>query len=776
MLPQSQIQRTLNDAGGRERIVEILAREEFDSRSALGRRVCEEFGFADNRGEWQLGGCLKALSAVAAASEDIVLPPRHGAPIRSTPIRLDGGVAPAVAVPARLEAVRDLSVLAVDGRDHRRVWNTLIADEHPHGMATFAGCQLRYLVGSAHGWLGAVGFSASALRLAARDRWIGWSAQQRDAALGRVVCMSRFLIRPAVHCANLASHVLGRALRRLPRDFEARYGYRPWLVETFVDPSQDGTSLRAANFVRVGRTAGRGRQDRAHRRAKALKSVYMYALHSHWRRRLGVAGVDPAPCLHPGEGLGADTWAHNEFGGAALGDKRLTARLVRSAALLAEYPGRKINANANSDAAAVDGFYRFIEHPADSQVTVQSILAPHRERTVRRMRGARTVLCLQDGSDLNFATRPGCEGLEVIGRNQTGAKTLGLHLHATLAVNANGLPLGVVRCGFDAATEGAKAARKGQATKMRRWLHGYRDIAELTRDLGAKTQVICVCDREGDFFELFDAQRRAARVELLVRAKHDRCLNRKGKKLFTTMAAGDPAGRIEVEVRGLTARPKSSRKKARPARTKRLAQCELRFCALTLPATVEDAEPVAMSGVHIVETHPPQGEDPVQWRLLTTLAVNDAQSAAEVVGHYLQRWRIEDFFRVLKSGCRVEFLAFRTAERLQRAIAINAVIAWRIMVMTLLGRQVPDCDGQLMFTDHELAFLRDYAAQYRLAGPDNLGAAVELVAHLGGYRNRKHDPEPGNQIMWHGYDMLSKATLGHRIAIEAGKSYGLVKP
>ena len=129
MLPPSQIQRTLNDPGARERIVEILAREEFTSRSALGRRVCEEFGFADNRGRWQLAGCLKALSVLAAASDDMVLPARQGVPIRSTPIRLDGAVAPAVDVPARVEAVRALSVVLVAGREHRRIWNTLIAEK-----------------------------------------------------------------------------------------------------------------------------------------------------------------------------------------------------------------------------------------------------------------------------------------------------------------------------------------------------------------------------------------------------------------------------------------------------------------------------------------------------------------------------------------------------------------------------------------------------------------------------------------------------------------------
>ena len=95
------------------------------------------------------------------------------------------------------------------------------------------------------------------------------------------------------------------------------------------------------------------------------------------------------------------------------------------------------------------------------------------------------------------------------------------------------------------------------------------------------------------------------------------------------------------------------------------------------------------------------------------------------------------------------------------------------MLMTLLGRQVPECGANLMFTDHELNFLHDYAVQYGLSAPANLGDTVRLVAHLGGYRDRKHDPDPGNQIMWHGYDTLSKATLGHRIGFEGGKRHAL---
>ena len=174
-----------------------------------------------------------------------------------------------------------------------------------------------------------------------------------------------------------------------------------------------------------------------------------------------------------------------------------------------------------------------------------------------------------------------------------------------------------------------------------------------------------------------------------------------------------------------------------------------------------------------VETIPPAEEKPVQWFLLTSIDIDNVGTAADIVGHYLQRLRIEDFFRGVKSGCKTEFLLFRTADRLQRAIPINAVIAWRIMVIALLGRQVPECEAELMFTDHELAFLREYAAQAGLALPDNLGKSVQLVAHLGGDRGRKQDPEPEIQIMWQGYRTVTTATIGHRIGAEAGQQRGL---
>ena len=721
MRRQSQILQTLRAPEPRARLEHIVAQGAFASRAALGREVCAQFGFVDARGTAQLAGCLKALAMLETARQIALPPPRpHGH--RPSPRCLEAPVPAPVEVPAQVHDVEGLRLVVVEDEELRRVWNTLLAVEHPHGTTTFVGCQVRYLIGSAHGWLGAAGLSASALHLRARDAWMGWSDAQRKTHLHRVVCLSRFLIRPAVRCRHLASHVLGRVLRRVGADFEARYHYRPWLVETFVEPEHEGTSFKAANFVCVGHSAGRGRCDRDHARARTVKSVYMYELEAHWRRHLGVARVEGAPSLAPGEGLDSAQWAANEFAGAPLADERLSARLVKSAGLLASCPGQALTTH---DRAAVKGYYRLIDHPADSAVTPANIVAAHRARTVQRMREHDTVLCIQDGTDLSFATRPGCEGLSIIGRNQTSAETLGLHLHLTLAVSDAGLPLGVLRCGFDtpAGGEGESKAGKDGAkdNKMRRWLEGLRDVAEAASQLATHTRVISVMDREADFFELFHEQRRVGGgVEVLVRAKHDRRLGEGAPKLFATLRNASADGQVAIEIDRQSERRKSSRKQARPARSARVVRAEVHYRALTVPAPIAGAEPVALWAVHVRESVAPEGEKPLEWFLLTSVRVDGVETAVELIGYYLRRWRVEDFFRVLKSACRAEHLGFHRAERLQRAITIQAVIAWRVMLMTLHAREVPHCDAQLMFTDMELRFLAAYATDAALPAPCDL--------------------------------------------------------
>jgi hypothetical protein len=155
--------------------------------------------------------------------------------------------------------------------------------------------------------------------------------------------------------------------------------------------------------------------------------------------------------------------------------------------------------------------------------------------------------------------------------------------------------------------------------------------------------------------------------------------------------------------------------------------------------------------IHALEEHPPPNTTAVEWFLLTTIDIPSPEAAEQCLRWYCLRWRIEDWHRVLKSGCRIEDLAHETAERLRRAIAINLVIAWRIMLMTLLGRETPELPAEVLFSDIELRTLKAYAKKRGLTPPVLLGEAVRLVAKIGGYLGRNNDPPPGHQLLWQGY-------------------------
>ena len=464
------------------RVSELLGEHCYESRNAMARRVCEAFGFVDARGRLRQAGCLKALRTLDAEKKIELPAGQKNAPM-AKPRVLEAPIPKASEVPDAAGEVQDLRIILVRSRPDRAIWNTLTA---PRGAAIFAGAQVKYLIHSAHGYLGAVGFSAAALYLRVRDRWIFWDHTQRQAQLHRVTNLSRFLIRPEVQCRNLASFVLGRALRRLPGDFRARYGYAPYLVETFVGPDRAGTCFKAANFRYLGETTGRGRHAPTNACTRSKKKILVCELDPHWRSKLGVPPVALRPRLEPGNGLSADRWGHQEFAGAELGDRRRTARLVRIVDLLATLMGRPAPASPRRDGKGLAAYYRFIEKAHEFGITPAKVLAPHREKTTERMRTQDTVLCIQDGTDISYSTRPECGGLETIGRNQTSCEAKGVHLHATLAINDEGLPLGVLRCAY--------RKKEGQ-TKTHQWVDGLLDIDEAARTLPRKTRVFSVAKR-----------------------------------------------------------------------------------------------------------------------------------------------------------------------------------------------------------------------------------------------------------------------------------------
>jgi hypothetical protein len=740
---QNLIKQTLSQPASIEYVKELLESKQIPSRSKLSGKVSEHFDFVDARGHLQKSSCVIALCELAAAGY-FILPAladrKSSKGKKHTLRRLSRPVPEPVDVPAKAGDVEGLKLVIVETDEQKRTWNELMIREHPRGSSLFVGRQLKYLIDSDYGWLGGIGFAASALHLAEREKWIGWDNAQRKDYLHRVIGMSRYLIRKSVNCQNLASMVLGMVMKVLPDDFENRYNFRPWLVESFVDTSHfDGACYKASNWRLLGKSCGRGRQDLKKEASLSRKDIYIYPLIDDFRKRMGLDTMAGMSALGSLDGVDSDNWAENEFGSAPLGDKRLSERLVGIATAKAKAPDASINKVFKGQSRNSKAYYRMIEKPdtSDSAITMENILAPHRKQTIRRMQGQRTVLCIQDTSTLNYTHLEDCEGLdEITGGNQTGVIPKGLFLHSTFVTDPNGLPLGILKSRTISPVKKSKADKRLprdipiEEKKTFTWLEHHRDMVEAAANM-PNTRLIDICDREGDFFELFDEQRRNPRVELLVRASHDRRIDPK-RKLFREVRTLPVQNVIGLYVPRKSASPKKRRQKASPARKERNTELEIRYMPFKIKSPeyglLADKEPIDLWIVHAVEKNPPEGNKAIEWFLLTTIKINNTSDAEESLRWYSKRWQIEEWHRVIKSGCRIEKLANKTAERLRRAIAINLVIAWRIMLMKQMSRKSPELPAKVLFSDTEILTLTAYAKKEGYPAPETVGTAVFIVA------------------------------------------------
>ena len=447
---------------------------------------------------------------------------------------------------------------------------------------------------------------------------------------------------------------------------------------------------------------------------ETVKDIYIHVIEEGFRSKMGLPRGSGQGPLSIEETLDVEDWAEREFGGAPFGDERLSRRLVVCGGAKSEKPTQRFTGVFRGDKAAVKAAYRFIEQPDESAVTMENILLPHRNETVRRMKAQETVLCVQDGTDLNYTNLAQCEGLGVLGTNQTGAESRGLKLHTTMAVTTEGVPLGVLKAQCWA-PEPKEDPRPSYAIPIEDketycWMVGLRDCMDVALDM-SRTKVVCVMDREADIFELLHEQRENPCVELLIRAKHNRCTTEE-TKLFDGVKETRGRSRVRVHLNRQSARPKKSRQKAKPKRDARDAELTVRYKRMEIrPARYnKDKAPIPIWLIHAVEEKPPKGVEPVEWFLLTTLQIKRPEDAEKYIGWYCLRWRIEDWHRVLKKGgCQTEDLAYSSAIHLQRGIAINIVIAWRIMLMTHMGRETPELPAEVLFSDVEIEVLQAYA-------------------------------------------------------------------
>jgi hypothetical protein len=268
----------------------LIASRPAKTRAQLSRDACDVLGWHKPDGQRKDMSCRVAMLRMESDGLLLLPPPLKGNGNGHRRPRLTAASDPQETLTTPVGCLGELEFCCVETRKDSSLWNELIERHHYLGYHPLPGAQIRYLISSGPHLLAAVGFSASAWKVAPRDQFIGWTPEQRRDHLQRVVNNSRFLIMPWIQSRNLASHLLARLARRLPQDWERRYGYSPVLLETFVEHDRfRGTCYRAANWIHVGKTQGRGKLDRYNRFAVPIKDIFLFPLCRAFRQRLGVS-------------------------------------------------------------------------------------------------------------------------------------------------------------------------------------------------------------------------------------------------------------------------------------------------------------------------------------------------------------------------------------------------------------------------------------------------------------------------------------------------------
>ncbi len=465
-------------------------------------------------------------------------------------------------------------------------------------------------------------------------------------------------------------------------------------------------------------------------------------------------------------------WAEETVGKVELGDKRLNERLVALVEAFAERPASSIP-EACQDWAATRAAYQFFDN---EKVEAEMIIASAAQATISRCQGQRVVLAVQDSSSLDYTRQTKIEGLGPL----ENAYYRGLFLHSTLAVSTQGVPLGLLSqevWARDPEDIGKRHRRKGlpvEAKESAKWLRALKQTEQRLNSAGIS--VVTVADREADVYELFAL---AAELEgqWLIRARHDRKLAGDEGKLLGAVESARPCVCTTVEL------PRADDRPARQARLEvRRAQVVLQppYRAKTVLAqwwaehpeverlAPEKLRPVPVGVILVTEVGPPEGVKPLRWLLLTSLSVDTPEQVLLCVGHYRLRWLAERQNYVLKSGCQVEKLQLEKAERLERALAVYALVAWRLLWLTYEARAHPEAPCTLALDEDEWRVLvsLDCPKAVLPLEPPTMQAAILRIAKLGGFLGRKHDGAPGVKTLWRGMRRLNDMLLAYRVLRE----------
>jgi hypothetical protein len=459
-------------------------------------------------------------------------------------------------------------------------------------------------------------------------------------------------------------------------------------------------------------------------------------------------------------------WIANELTTVNLEDKRLDNRFSEVLRSLSERPNVSIPAACGGHAETMAA-YRFFDN---DHTTFDKILQPHQDATKRRIAEQETVLFVQDTTELDL-TRPKQQirGAGLIG---SGDKRFGGYLHLLEAFVPDGTPLGavwaknVIRASEKPPKEAAIPKRHHNDIPIEekesfRWLEGYRQTIEVAKR-NPRVRCVCVGDSESDIFEVF-AEPRCDNAHLLVRMCHDRsvvqdateeseeqCRIRDVVYRTPVLATKQIFVRAQTPSVGYTKCPRQQPRKSRDA------EFEIRSCRVTMyaPKHLRNRNDlVTLNVVMVSESQPPEGEQAIEWILLTTLPISTLAEVILTIDYYTCRWMIEVFFKTLKSGCKVESLQFEEMNRLLSCLAVYLIVAWRVLMICRLSRSLPETSCELIFDESEWksTYRVMYPKRKLPSKPPSMNEMIRRVGELGGWVATPGKKEmPGPQTTWIG--------------------------
>lgn len=440
----------------------------------------------------------------------------------------------------------------------------------------------------------------------------------------------------------------------------------------------------------------------------------------------------------------------DEFQHLVINDQRLIRRLMITATLLEKQPEKSIP-DACQTWASTKATYKCF---SNDNINPESLSAGHYFNTIERIKNYPLVLMIQDTTALDFTTHRKTNGL---GPYSTTPDTRGLLMHSVLAVSPTGIPLGLLYQDIwtrDPATRGKSSLRSKlpiEAKESFKWLKALKASSQKVPN---SVKTVMIADREADIFELFQLAYQE-NYQLLVRAVQNRRITEEHKLLWEQIRNVPVAGYCTMDI------PRQPERNLPP----RQAKLSIQFCRVTVcQAHNREKKPTSGIPLYVIlaqEIEVPIDETPVQWLLLSNIAVDSYQEAIQKIEWYRERWKIERFHYTLKSGCHVEDLQLETAERLKNAIALYSIVAWRLTWLTYQARVTPDLPCDIILETHE------WQALYSVVNKTNelptrtptLHEAVRMIAKLGGFLGRKSDGEPGVKVLWRGFQKLNDGLL-----------------